>query len=342
MSVAVAGGLFLALEVLLRVAAPQVASTENVGGFARAIPDSGLGHRYRPGAVAIHRTPEFTARYEIGSDGRRVTGTPAADTAAVRVLVLGDSFTFGAGNESDRVWTAVMENSLRERGLNVEVWNAGVEGYDTRSELLLLQRLAPVVRPHVVVVGFLANDVYTNTPADAPAPSSAREHRGRRLELHTVELGKRLLMKNDRAYARLFLLTSRKEYYAASPSPLVSRQIGVTGDLLGALRGYCEQHGIAFAVVSMPQQFAVLSLGRGLSFPGIDPTVIDANLARIAAETGFPWIDVLPVLAADYREHGEDLYYRLDGHFTARGNRLVGEAAAAALAELVMAANAGP
>ncbi|MDH4037033.1 MAG: GDSL-type esterase/lipase family protein [Candidatus Krumholzibacteria bacterium] len=336
-SAAVAMVALLVCEGLLRALNPQVPRTENLSAFSRAVPDSVLGHRYRPGASSVYHSPEFTVRYEIGADGRRLFPQPEADSAAVRILVLGDSFTFGCATDAPYVWTEVMQQALRARGLDVVVVNAGVEGYDTRAELHYLSRILSEVRPDLVLLGFLANDVYTNTPLDAPAPQSMREHRGRRGGLHTLALARRLLMGNDRAYARLFMLTSRREYYATPPDENVQRQIQLTAQLLGEMNAYCEVRNTGFAVVSIPQQFAVLTIAHGYHFEGIDPTVIDARLGAVAAENGFPWIDVLPALVADYRANGEDLYFRVDGHFTRRGNRLAGEACADALAPMLRA-----
>jgi hypothetical protein len=250
----------------------------------------------------------------------------------VRILALGDSFTFGPGNTANHVWTAVMERSLRARGVDATVINAGVEGYDTRSEFLLLQQLAPSLHPNVVVLGFLANDVYTNLPLDAPPPVSSRTHQGARKQLHTLVLTQRLLSQWDHLYARLFLLTQRSTYYAAKPSPMVERQLDITASLLTRMNAYCREHGIELVVVSIPQQFAVLALAHDYHFDGIDPTVIDRRLEPTAREQGFAWIDLLPALSADYRAAGVDLYFRVDGHLTERGGRVAGETTADAIA----------
>jgi hypothetical protein len=295
-----------------------------------------LGHRYRPGSRAVHRTPEFTAEYVIDAHGRRARSTPfTPDGVDAPVLVLGDSFTFGDGNAEHDTWLRVMERALRERGHAVEVVNAGVEGYDTRAELLYLEELAPLIRPRVVVLGFLANDVYTNTPLDAPAPQSSAEHRGGGFTLHTVEWAKRVAMQNDRVYARLFLLSPRREYYAVPPTERVARQVALTRDLLSVMHERCLAEGAAFVVISIPQQFAVLARARGMDFDGIDPARIDAELSALARERGFPWVGALPALVDSYRRDGRDLFHRVDGHLTREGNLVVGAVAADAVARVL-------
>jgi lysophospholipase L1-like esterase len=332
-STAVAVGLFAVVEIALRVAAPQTSRTEVLSGKSRAIKDPVLGHRYRPGARARHRTPEFDAEYVINSHGRRDSTPPGNDSLAVQVLVVGDSFTFGAGNAEPDVWTAVMGRTLTARGFRVEVVNAGVEGYDTHSEALYLEELVPELHPDVVVLGFLANDVYTNTPAETP-PAEA-DHPGGGVQLHAVEWARRMVMQNDRAYARMFLLTSRKTYYATPASEHVRRQIESTREWLTRMEAYCRARGIRLAAVSIPQQFAVIAGARAMQFRGVDPGVIDRELSQLAGEQGFPWFEMLPPLVEAYRSSGVDMFYRVDGHLTPAGNRVVGEAAADALGPIV-------
>lgn len=333
-SLTVAAALGVVFEVALRATRPQMARTESVDGRSRAVEDSVLGHRYRPGSRAIHDTPEFRAEYEIDDHGWR-SGTRYADSLGVRVLVLGDSSTFGDGVSPGDVWTSVCARSLAAQGLRADMMNAGIEGYDTRAEAHYLFELAPRVRPEVVVVAFLANDVYTNQPLEAKPASGVGEGGGREFELHSVAWAKRLVMQSDRLYARLFLVTSRKEFYATPVSERVTERLGVTRELFSAMEAYCRDRGIDLVVVSIPQQFAVLASARGFRFRGVDPDLIDANLAGLARERGFLWIQTLEPLADAYRNTGADMYYRVDGHLTAAGHRVVGEHATRALAQVL-------
>ncbi len=335
-STAVAAGLFALVEVALRVAAPQTSRTRVLSGESRAIKDPVLGHRYRPGARARHQTPEFDVEYVINNEGRRDSTPAGDDSLATRVLVIGDSFTFGDGNAEADAWTAVMGRLLARSvsGPHVNVINAGVEGYDTHSEALYLEELVPKIHPDVVVLGFLANDVYTNTPAETPPATADRP--GGRFQLHTVEWARRMLMQNDRAYARMFLMTSRREYYTTPASEHVRRQIEITRGWLIRMAEFCSARGIRLAVVSIPQQFAVIAGARAMQFPGVDPGAIDRELSALAREQGFPWFEMLPPLVDAYRSSGADMFYRVDGHLTPAGNRVVGEAAADSLAPLVI------
>jgi len=217
----------------------------------------------------------------------------------------------------------------------VEVVNAGVEGLNTGTEAHYLFELEPVIKPDVVVLGFLANDVYTNQPLDAAPPRSSEEHRAHGFTSHAVAWAKRLVMQSDWVYQHLFLVTSKKEYYTVPMTEQVAEQLRVTRDLLAAMEKFCRARGIRFVVVSIPQQFGALAAARGDRFSGVDPGVIDADLAPFAREHGFPWIETLDPLAEAYRTTGVDMFYRVDGHLTRDGHRVVGERAAEAIAPIL-------
>jgi len=82
---------------------------------------------------------------------------------ALRVVLLGGSTAFGFGaTDDDAVHTAVLERLLRAApqlaGRTVEVWNAGVVGYDSTQEMILLSTRVLDYRPDVVVLFDAYND----------------------------------------------------------------------------------------------------------------------------------------------------------------------------------------
>jgi len=335
-SIAVALALLVVVEIVLRVFAPQLPRTE--AAQSRALPDSLLGYRYRANSTARHITPEFNVHYVIDDHGFRQRDQPeAADSSAMRILAVGDSFTFGDGNEERDTWLRVAEREVREKvevshRVHVDIINAGVEGYDTRSELLWLEELVPKIHPDIVVLGFVANDVYTNRPVTSPPPPMLHPQERGAFALHSVALARRLVMQNDRLYANLFLLTSRRKYYATSPDSSVARQMRITRDLLHEMADYCRGHETQLVIVSIPQQYSVISVARNLHVDGIDPDIIDTQLASVVRHDGCIWVDALPRLAAVYGQSHRDMFYRVDGHLTAEGNRVLGELVAGTLA----------
>jgi len=65
------------------------------------------------------------------------------DPSVRRVIVLGDSFTFGQVTPEDKLFTTLLESKLNFQGSpRYEVINAGVPGYGSGQELLLMRSLA--------------------------------------------------------------------------------------------------------------------------------------------------------------------------------------------------------
>lgn len=79
-----------------------------------------------------------------------------------RIMVLGDSFTFGVGLSVDERYTQLLEENLNKKfskdDLRFEVLNFGVEGVPTLYEKEILTHAIDQVEPDLVIVGFSVND----------------------------------------------------------------------------------------------------------------------------------------------------------------------------------------
>ena len=340
------GILFFLLEGSVRLLAPQQSRMEMVNGESLGVSDSVLGHRLRPGAVAVDRAIEFTARYAINEQGLRdgVVHHASRSEERTRFLVLGDSFTFGVGNDYEHIWPVLVERTLAARGRRVELLNAGVPAFDTRLEILYLNQLFAQTTPAAVILTFLPNDLFTNNPLQGkgekadhaqPVVVSADE---KSETLHIVTLLQRLLMNSDRVYSFLYRITARRQYFELPPTAELEFRLATTHDLLREAARFCRERGVPLVVLSIPQQFQVLVEGRGYRYEGMDMHYIDREFGRLAVEEGFRWISTLDTLASTYREKREDLYYRFDGHLNERGNRVVAEYFADQLDPVVQAA----
>ncbi|MCB0319518.1 MAG: SGNH/GDSL hydrolase family protein [Bdellovibrionales bacterium] len=82
----------------------------------------------------------------------------------LRVLFLGDSFSFGWGVEEHLAFPAVTEQVLnrfvrtQDPNIEVEVLNMGVPGYSTFQQVDLFLERGADFRPDIVVVFFISND----------------------------------------------------------------------------------------------------------------------------------------------------------------------------------------
>jgi hypothetical protein len=59
-----------------------------------------------------------------------------------------------------------LERTLQAAGYHADIVKAGVPAYDTRAEVLFLERLYPDYNPDIVALVFLPNDLFTNYPVD--------------------------------------------------------------------------------------------------------------------------------------------------------------------------------
>lgn len=95
---------------------------------------------------------------KINSQGFRGP-EPSSDPATERVIVLGDSITFGNSLAMEDTFPFQLQQSLASQRRNVEVLNFGVGGYDTLQEVALLETRGLKYQPNLVVVAYCLNDV---------------------------------------------------------------------------------------------------------------------------------------------------------------------------------------
>lgn len=90
-----------------------------------------------------------------------------------RIIVLGDSVTFGHGALYETTYPYLVEQRLKGWRPDVkwEVWNLGVPGYNTSDELEYLNQVGGRYQPDLVVVGFYPNDFTANEPPSRPSPA---------------------------------------------------------------------------------------------------------------------------------------------------------------------------
>lgn len=132
---------------------------EEPGGH-RFVHDRQLGWHNIPGEKMLTRGRKLT----INSRGLRDREYPYRKPEGTkRILVLGDSYTWGYGVADDEVFTEVLEKELQGRQPRFEVLNTGVLGWGTDQEYLYLINEGLKYSPDYVVLAlYSVNDPKNN------------------------------------------------------------------------------------------------------------------------------------------------------------------------------------
>lgn len=117
-----------------------------------------VSHRNRPNA---HFDKLYGVKVDINSKGLRDNEYSYEKTKGVyRILVLGDSVTFGWGVPFDDTYPKRLERELNKRsdGRRYEVLNSGVGNYGTREEAIYLREEGLKYTPDMIILGYFIND----------------------------------------------------------------------------------------------------------------------------------------------------------------------------------------
>jgi lysophospholipase L1-like esterase len=160
----------LALGLLIGLTAAEVSArllqlSPSIGSqYAAYVPDPHLP--FKPAPLSHQRgrseTDEFDHDNRHNSFGLRdVEHAVAKEPGTLRILGLGDSFTYGGGVRFEDGYLAQLERRLNEgaAGVRVEVIKAGIPRYYPEPERIFLERYGVEYRPEVILVGFVPNDV---------------------------------------------------------------------------------------------------------------------------------------------------------------------------------------
>jgi lysophospholipase L1-like esterase len=226
-----------------------------------------------------------------------------------RILLLGDSFTEGAGLSREQTFGRLMERAL---GPHAEVYNLGHAGYNTREEADALLRDGPKLDPDMIVLSYVMNDAETHPLQEPfqhfPQWYVAAEH---------------ALVQRLGSYAAYSILRrvrdllphrfrNRAEYYRFQHDPKGTGWKQVVAALDDIQRWGTEHHTPVIGVV-WPMFFDQFSATeRGLH----------ATVATELKRHGFETIDLLPILTRVGSLSAMGIS-AIDEHPNSRANELV-------------------
>jgi lysophospholipase L1-like esterase len=118
----------------------------------------------------------------INADGFRGGEYDVGKSDAIRIVVLGDSVTFGRGVPLESTYAKVLEDRLNREerdGLRYEVLNLGVGGYNSRQQLELYKTKGRKYEPDLLVIGFILNDATPKSEQLAALRARRKKQQGR-------------------------------------------------------------------------------------------------------------------------------------------------------------------
>lgn len=114
-----------------------------------------------PNITEIYDTSEFNTTAKISSIGiRNQEISTQKPKKTLRILVLGDSFTFGWGVEQGESWPKLLEKSIKLKDKNIEIVNTGVPGAGLDDEILICQAYKRLQSDAVILGFYMLDDLY--------------------------------------------------------------------------------------------------------------------------------------------------------------------------------------
>ncbi len=141
----------VALILLLELTLERVFSAKPPAGKLQLL--------FPPGSEESFETAEFSYTVSINQLGLRDREIDPARRPECRIVAIGDSFTYGFGVNLEDTWVKVVEQRLRDSGLDVEIINCGSPGAGPADYARFAKKIIPVLKPDLVLVCLLQDDI---------------------------------------------------------------------------------------------------------------------------------------------------------------------------------------
>jgi hypothetical protein len=311
---------------------------EHTHGLYQVLPDQ---MHLTSNTEGVYKTSEFEFKVTSNRYGRRDwEWTESVMNDPCNVIFIGDSFVLGYGvNEADTIPT-LLEKQPDEHGRKTEVFNFGLGGSFPEYLMLTREAIEMGIKGKTIVIGiFLGND-FAGTPVYTrarPATSTPRA----RLRAPTL---------SDSAFYRfLKVRVSSSAFFTGllfKGGKLLGRDIYPTSAGYIFLRGWTkDQEALFYSNLNQSIDIAkVASENRRnvvfVIFPNrvqvenaadLTSSVYDASLPNqrildFCGQHALRCLDLLPLFRSAYERDHRQLYFPVDRHLNAYGNRLAAAA----------------
>ena len=273
-----------------------------------------------PNRSATFAKEEFDTEIRTNSHGLRDDELRMTDD--IRVLLLGDSFTFGHGVEHVETFGYVLESKLGQSlQKSIDIMNAGHNGYDTRRELGFFKENAETLNPTTIMVGFVINDVFSNSGDYFFSPITLGALRN--IPLRSVQSLAEYLKSPAKLLQKLGILDSVPTDSAVDhfdclrPDSSCEAAWQETARFLGEIGEYAGHRQIPVVLVNIPVLDQIRNNPEKEAYDGRMAT---RKLQEIAAASGLVFVDL-----SDCAGLGEGSYYEKDGHWNSQGHAVAAQ-----------------
>ena len=342
---------FLILELFLRGGGYKIVTFYVLNGFHRY--DANLGWVQIPNHEATFEGRDFKVTVKSNSHGFRDREYAVQKPNGItRVMVLGDSFTWGWGVEHEEVFTEVAERALD----NVEILNLGHSSYGTAQEYLLLKRLGMKFSPDLTVVTFYSNDIKDNSGRRGKRPkfilNEGRLILDKRPRPLTIDRRlKKILNENFLFYSFIDYRIAVLKQARLDPMTIFGFDTFLFKNFLDEMQDAWDvtqallleidrltDHRMVILFVPHRLQVEEDRFQQELHAAQLDEHEIDVFLTNrllkeFSEEHHIPFLDLTPSFRKEHRR--APLYFDHDGHWSPQGHQVAGEAFQEKLKELL-------
>ncbi len=321
-------------------------------------PDPQLG--WLPRANAFGTQPRFPGTsFKTNSKGLRDREYDEEKTAGVtRIVVVGDSHTWGYGVNDDEIYSEQLEVMLGDS----EVINLGVTAYGLWQEVDYFRRTGLRYAPDILIVGFTQNDVDNGANrrnielANATHEEQTASNGGSQsFRQSNFEKFRRILALNSALYmlvvdrintskglVKLLIRLGLKDPLSGAgeidnnlvvalrdPPPGIEKSFRAVETKLGELKALADREGVRLIVVAIParQTIEAVSFRKMIARSIFEPDDFDLDkpyrrLAAFAQKEGIEFLNpVGRFRASPLKEEG--LYLKRDIHLSPAGHELL-------------------
>ncbi len=163
---------FVGLEVMIRLIKPQLTySTLLLLTGEQYVPSDIIPFSLKANYQSFQPSQEFSGKMvkiktnSLGLRGRETTYNKPVGVK--RILILGDSYTFGVYVEGEENYPSRLEKILQQQGKKIEVINAGyADGWSPDEHYVWLTKKGINFKPDLIIYGFFIGNDLTDINTD--------------------------------------------------------------------------------------------------------------------------------------------------------------------------------